>query len=181
MDEGYAAAVNDPTPLLAAALGAEGAARLLPHLEAVDLADGDVILTDGAPSSHLYLLVGGELGIVHVAPDGKRVDLGTRGPGSWIGEVGFVDAGPATATVVAKGPCRVLRIDHATLLRLADERPDVASVVLRVVTRQLAERIATSSSGIVEALAPGQVRVRKPEEVRGWVARALGWLVGDAR
>jgi CRP-like cAMP-binding protein len=163
--------------LLADAVGADGAAQLHPHLVALDLADGDTVFVDGVPCAHLVLIVSGELAIQHVA-DGRVVEMGTRGPGGWLGEVGLVDPGPATATVVARGPVRVLRMEHQTLLELITSHPEVASVLLRHVTRQLAERIATSSSGIVERVGPGQVRLRKPEEVRGWVSTVLGWLVG---
>ena len=169
--------MTDPVALLAAAVGPEGAAQLRPHLEELALNDGEILFTDGVPSSHLCVLLEGELAVVYRGPTGT-IELGVRPPGSWLGEVGFIDAGPATATVIAKGPCRLWRIDHPTVVRLIDEEPAVASVLLRHVMRQLAERIALSSSGIVEQVAPGQVRVRKPHEVRGWVSQALGWLLG---
>lgn len=166
--------------LLAQALGEPDAALLLPFLDVVTVADGTALLTEGAPSRDLYLLTEGELTIVHESPQ-VRIVLGQRPAGSWIGEVGVVDHGPASVSVIANGPCRLLRIDHAALIRLADDRPDVASVLLRHITRQLAERIASSSSGILEQIAPGQTRVRKPEAVRGWAASILGWLTGGAR
>jgi CRP-like cAMP-binding protein len=164
---------------LAEAVGADGAELLHPHLEAVTLADGETVFVDGVASSHVMLLVEGEL-VVRYEAGGHVVELGTRGPGSWLGEVGLIDPGPATATVVSRGPSRILRVDHATLLELAHERPEVASVLLRHVTRQLAERLATSSAGIVEHLGPGQVRLRKPEEVRGFVSTVLRWLSGGS-
>jgi CRP-like cAMP-binding protein len=106
------------------------------------------------------------------------VTLGVRGPGSWFGEVGFVDAGPSTATVVARGPVSTLRIDHATLMRLSTDHPEVASALLRHVNRQMALRIAESSSGIMDHVGPGRYRLRKPDEVRSWTSRALSWLLG---
>ena len=172
-----AAAPADELALLAEAVGAEGAALLHPYLEGVDLPDGEPVFVDGQPSSHLVVIVAGVLAIRHEA-NGIVVEIGTRGPGGWLGEVSVIDPGPATATVVCQGPARLLRVDHATLLRLTLERPEVASILLRHVTRQLAERLATSSSGIVERVGPGQVRLKKPDEVRSWVSTVLGWLVG---
>ena len=169
--------------ILAAAVGKEGAALIRPFLEEVRFADGEALLTDGVVSSWLYVLLEGELAIVHESPEG-RVALGKRPPGCWSGEVGVIDGGPASATVLASGPCRLLRIDHASLLRLTDERPDVASVLLRHIMKQLVERIISSSSGIVEQVAPGQVFVRKPEPpaaARGWAASMFGWLTGGPR
>lgn len=171
------AAPSEELALLARGVGSEGAALLRPHLEAVDLSDGATVFVDGDPSAHLILVVSGELAIRHEA-GAHAVEMGTRGPGSWLGEVGFIDPGPATATVVSRGKSRVLRIEHAKLLGLTDERPEVASILLRHVSRQLAERLATSSAGIVERVAPGHVSLRKPEDVRSWVSTVLGWLVG---
>lgn len=170
-----------PTPvdILAEAVGADAPA-LLPHFELVHVADGDVLLREGVASSNLYVLVEGVCEIVYESELG-RVTLGRRPVGSWLGEVGLIDGGPASATVIASGPCAVLRLDAAVLARIVDERPAAASALLRHVTRQLAERLAASSSGILEQIAPGQVAVRKPEPVKHWARRALGWLVGAER
>ena len=69
-------------------------------------------------------------------------------------------------------------IDHAALLRLTNEHPEVATLVLRRANREMALRIAQSSAGIIEEAGKGRYRVRPPEEVRSWAARALGWLFG---
>ena len=169
--------MNDTITLLAQSLGEEGAALLAPHVEDVTLAAGTALFREGEPSSFLYLIVDGEADILQNV-DGRPVRVASRGPGSWLGEIGFIDGGPATASVVAPAPLHAVRMAHTTLLILANERPEVATVLLRLVSRQMAERIAQTSSGIIEQVAPGQYRVRKPEEVRGWVSQVLGWLSG---
>jgi CRP/FNR family cyclic AMP-dependent transcriptional regulator len=159
--------------ILAAAVGAEGAAALMPHLERVPLAAGDVLFTEGAPSPWLWVVVEGE-----VAVRAGQVELVRRGPGSWLGEVGFLDKGPAMATVVAATSGAALRIGHDTLVRLGSDHPAAASALLRHLTRQLATRIAEGSAGIAEEVSAGEYRLRKPEEVQGWLGRALEQLFG---
>lgn len=171
---------NPDEGALAPALGPADAALLLPHLEPLTLTDGQRILEDGQRSDSLFVVVDGEVAVT-VEADTGAVELGVRGPGAWLGEVGLLDGGPATATVTARGPARVLRLRKDELVRMTEEHPEVATVLLRHLTRQLAERIAATSSGIVERVGPGQVRVRKPEEVRGWASGLLGWLLGGAR
>jgi CRP-like cAMP-binding protein len=163
--------------MLAQALGEEGAALLVPHVETVTLAEHTELFREGESASFLYAILDGEVAVLQVH-DGRKVAVAVRGPGSWLGEIGFIDAGPATATVVARGPVRAVRVSQTTLLILANEHPEAASVLLRHVSRQMAERIAQTSSGIVEHVGPGQFRVRKPEEVRSWVSQALGWMFG---
>src|SRR5262245_23805177 len=119
----------DELALLASAVGDDGAHAIHRHFEAVSLAAGERILTDGQPSSWLFVVVEGELEVFVDGPEG-RVDVGVRGPGSWLGEVGVIDGGPASATVEARGAAKVLRIGRERLVKLADERPQVATVLL---------------------------------------------------
>ena len=92
--------------------------------------------------------------------------------------MGFLDGGPAMASVAVTAPGAALRIDHDTLVRLGSEHPHAASALLRHLTRQLATRIAEGSAGIVEEVAAGEYRLKKPEEVRGWLGRTLDRLFG---
>lgn len=165
--------------ILLAAVGPEGAALLRPHFREVALADGDALFREGATSDHLDVVVQGEL-VVHVDLDDGTIEIGRNGPGAWLGEVGLIDRGPAMATVIANGPALVLRIDHDTLARLQREQPGAAAVLLRHVTRRLAERIAAGSAGMVEEIAPGHYRLKPPEEQRSALARVFGWLLGGA-
>jgi CRP-like cAMP-binding protein len=160
---------------LARALGPENARALLPQLEPVTLPAGEHLLVQGEPSSWLYLLTDGEVRVFVHGPNGRE-DLGARGPGSWLGEVGVIDGGPATATVEVGRPSRLLRIDRAALARLTVEQPEVVAALLRHLVRQLAERLVRTSAGQLESDGPGQLRVfAQPEGRLGrWVRRLTG-------
>jgi CRP-like cAMP-binding protein len=169
--------VEDPGRLLAAALGAEGAALLRPYCEAVVLDAGATLLQEGVPAAHLFLIVAGAVA-VQVDGRGGPVEVARCGPGAWLGEVGFIDRGPATSTVVAVDRVSALRIRHENLLQMETEAPRAAAALLRHVTRQLAQRIANGSAGVVEEVAPGTYRFRQPAEARDWMSRVFGWIVG---
>jgi CRP-like cAMP-binding protein len=168
--------VNDALSVLSASVGDMDVALLLPHLQECTLVDGEVLFRDGVACPYLYFLVDGQLAVIYEA-GGAEIELGTRGPGAWLGEVGLIDGGPATATVISRGKGRALRMDHARLVELTSTLPDVASCLLRHVSKQMGERIAESNSGILEQVRPGHLRVRKPEEVRSWAEGMLGWLI----
>jgi CRP-like cAMP-binding protein len=138
---------------------------------------GEHVYTDGEPAARVVFVVSGTLEAGHDS-GGRRLVLGTIEPGAWMGEIGFIDNGPATATVVAKTPTVLLCIHHAQLLQLADVHPEAASVLLRQVTRVLAERLQKSSAGIVRKLSDDRFIVEPVEETRGWLSRTLSWLVG---
>lgn len=167
----------DPLQLLEKALGADEAAVLWPHLSVARFSPGQSMFRDGVPSSHLYFVTEGTLN-ASVGTNSGPVGLGVVGPGSWVGEVGFVDGGPATANVIAGEPVVALRVTHDELMLLKDEHPHAAAVLMRAVTVQLADRLRASTAGIVEQVAEGRYRLRAPEENRGWMSNALGWLLG---
>src|SRR5262249_26881782 len=83
----------------------------------------------------MYLITAGEVEV--------RRDIGRGfaiGPGSPIGEIGFLRSCPATATVIAKTAVDALVVDDATLARLEGERPVLAAQLLQVLANIAEER-----------------------------------------
>ncbi len=143
---------------------------------AVTVAAGEVLVAHGAPSGTLYYVVEGSFRATRPTRAGA-IELGQIGPGSWLGEVGLIDQGPATATVVALAPSRLLALDHAGLERLLTDDPELACAILRRVTRTLAARLRRTSAGVLEAMDDQEVRLA-PASGPGWVTRAMNWLGG---
>lgn len=167
----------EPRDRLAASIGAEEAAVLWPHLTERRLAEGEAMFTEGVSSRQLYFVVEGTL-IASVLTDEGPVGLGTVAPGAWVGEIGFIDGGASTATVVAATDVTVYGTTHTDLLQVADTHPRAAAVLIREITTQLANRLASSTAGIVEEIADGMYRLREPHENRGWLSNALERLFG---
>lgn len=170
----------DARDLLAESIGEEEARILMAHLWAEDFRPGHTLFMEGVPANDLYYLVSGSL-TVTVQTAGGDVSLGLVRPGAWIGEIGFIDGGAATATVKSAETSRVLRISHDGLMTLQAKHPHAAAVLMRTVTAQLAQRLVSSTAGIVEQITEGRYRLKRPEETRSWLSRALGSLFGGAR
>jgi CRP-like cAMP-binding protein len=60
---------------------------------------GEVIMTQGDAGLCAYFIQEGRVGIVVEKSDGKLLHMGTRGPGSIIGEMAIVDNQPRSATI----------------------------------------------------------------------------------
>ncbi len=99
--------------------------RLGQLADEIDVADGTVLMREGATGHELFILVDGS---VRVERGGRLI--AERGPGSILGEIALVDGGPRTATVTAGGPARLLVIGHREFNTLMDEFPDVRLKVL---------------------------------------------------
>jgi CRP-like cAMP-binding protein len=136
--------------------------RLFAAMEAATAAEGDVILSKGSPSRSLLLLEEGEVEVVGDTA-GEAVVYARLGPGSVVGEVGFVDGRPRTHSVRAVSACRLRRLTRERLLHLVKDDP----ALFAKLTIAMAELIAFRFRGAVDALE--QVRtfassLRDPEE-----------------
>lgn len=79
--------------------------------DVVDLAAGTAFIRQGELADALYLVLEGDV-VVHAgAVRSAGTELARLGPGAHVGEIGLLDRVPRTATVVADGPVRVLRIE----------------------------------------------------------------------
>jgi CRP/FNR family transcriptional regulator, cyclic AMP receptor protein len=81
---------------------------LITRTDEVDVGAGQTLIKQGSPGDTFYLLLDGE---ATVQVDGH--DRPPLGPGSFFGEIGILDRGPATATVVTTTPARLMVMSHA--------------------------------------------------------------------
>lgn len=144
---------------LATRVSDEAAWYLAGWMTPVVLAAGEALLTEGVRDGDLYLMLGGEL---EVTVGGDLV-LGRVGRGDWLGEVGLLDGGPASATVRALGPCRLLRLERADLERAKVDDPACAAELLRALLVDLTERVRRCSAGLVQ-VEDGRWRLRSAED-----------------
>ena len=90
--------------------------ELVPHVApkrgrepvAVDLADGDVLFSQGDASDLIYLVEDGKLEVVRSDPGGPEVVVAVLGADAVVGEMGPLFGLPRSATVRAKGGARVV-------------------------------------------------------------------------
>lgn len=95
-------------------------ATLVADLEAIDVAAGAVVLTEGDEADAAYLVESGRLAAT-VADD--PTPIGFFRSGDTFGEMALMTGAPRSATVTAVDDCRLVRIDEAVFVRLMDEHP----------------------------------------------------------
>ena len=113
--------------------------RLLAAAEIATVGAGEPILSKGSPSKSLLLLDEGQVDIVEESM-GEDVVLATLGPGSVVGEVGFVDGEPRTHHVRARTPCRLRRLSREKLLELVKDDPALFAKLTIALAEILARR-----------------------------------------
>ena len=102
----------------------------------VELAPGEVLMSEGSPTDAMYVVTDGELEVSRHSA-GADLLLNVCGPGDLLGELGVAHGRPRSATVRARGPVRVQRIGADALDRLL-AHPASARALLMATSRRLA-------------------------------------------
>jgi CRP-like cAMP-binding protein len=100
------------------------------HVERID--PGDVLVSQGAPSRELYVVLAGSAAIRR---DGEVVDRVTTA--DVVGELGLLTDAPRNADVVATSALEVLSLDRAGLQRAVEEVPGIGWTLLTTVAERL--------------------------------------------
>ena len=104
--------------------------------------DGTFIAREGEAGNELLVIVDGEIRVV----SGGR-ELARRKRGDYVGEMAVLDGEPRSASLVAEGTVRALRIGRREFETILRERPETSHAMLLVLTRRLRELTRTSAAG----------------------------------
>ena len=152
---------------------------LLAAAESCELAKGEVLLQEGSPNDRVYLVLAGELG-VFLAGTGKE-PVATLGSGESVGEMSLLDGSPASASVIATRPSRLLAIDESAWWALIESSHAFAISLLGKLTSRLRANNATVSQSVIlrrryerAAMFDGLTGIHN----RRWLDETLHRLVG---
>ncbi|KAF1028539.1 MAG: Transcriptional regulator SdrP [Pseudomonas sp.] len=87
------------------------------------LAAGQTLFKRGDPPCGLYAVLEGSLRISTVNEQGKEAVLSLVELPYWFGEICLFDGLPRTHDAIASGPCTLLQVPHAAMLKILDETP----------------------------------------------------------
>jgi CRP-like cAMP-binding protein len=109
---------------------------------------GEVLCRAGEIDRSLLVVLDGELTTM-AERRGRRRSLSPAGAGSVVGEVGFLDGQPRSATVVASTDGELLRLSFSAFERLAAVNPRLGNAILFDLGRILAARLRTLTDVIM--------------------------------
>lgn len=94
---------------------------------------GDVIIRQGDAAGSAYIIESGTVEIYLEHPDGNISNIGTRGPGSIVGEMAIVDNSTRVATIKALEECTMLEITREDFLRRLEGADPVIQMIAHVI------------------------------------------------
>lgn len=134
--------MDDPTLLealrrsrLAAELNEAQCRKLAAVMTVHELKDGDVLVHEGAPDDHLYIIESGALAVVKGAGTPEAVTLNTLASGELAGELSWLDGAERYASLVASGPTRVLGLEREKLESMTASDGEIVYRVMRAIVR----------------------------------------------
>jgi len=121
---------------LAVELTGDQCAVLAELMSVRKLADGEVLVRQGASDNNLYVIVSGALAVARqVEASGEWVTLHVLTRGDLAGELGFMDGRPHYAALRANGPTQVLCLEREKLESLLTREPVIVYRVMRAIFR----------------------------------------------
>jgi CRP-like cAMP-binding protein len=102
------------------------------RVDEVSLEPGQTLITEGEPTEAFFIL---ESGHVNVTRGGKP--LNRLGPGDFFGEIGMLDRGTATATVVTDGPVEAMVLSHTQFRDAIKANNNLALQVIAAMAKRL--------------------------------------------
>ncbi len=134
---------------LAAEMTDEQCRTLAAVMEQRELKEGEILVREGAPDDHFYLVVKGAIGVVKNAGSPDQVTLNTLSAGDFVGELSWLDGEPRYASLVAENAVRVLGLQRTTLEGLLTKDPQLVYRVMRAIVRvvhQVQRRLAVQQA-----------------------------------
>jgi sulfate permease, SulP family len=119
--------------------------RVLERLSWHDFQAGDTLVRQGEHSDDIWLVIDGQASVIVPQPDGRTVRLAGVRQGTTVGEIGFLDHAPRSATVVAETRLQACRLSRAAFDGLAAEHPAIVQRLLTNMTVDLAARLRATN------------------------------------
>jgi CRP-like cAMP-binding protein len=114
-------------------------AHLIEAATTSDHQPGEPLTEEGVMGHRFHLILEGEA----QAERGGRT-VGRVGRGEFVGEIGLLGGGAATATVRCTAPTRCLELRRERFWELLESEPAIALRILEVVCRRLVRELGTS-------------------------------------
>lgn len=106
--------------------------RVAGWLQVFSVSEGDLLVREGASAHEFFLIEDGEAAVLE---DGERVAM--LGPGDFFGEIGLLETGRRTASVVAATPMDVVVMYRDEFEQMKKELPTVADQVQAAIRSRL--------------------------------------------
>ena len=105
---------------------------LASRVDEVSLKPGQTLIREGQPTESFFILMSGNVQVTRAGKPAARL-----GSGDFVGEIGMLDRGPATATVVTDGPVEAIVLSHTQFRDAIKANDNLALQVIAAMAKRL--------------------------------------------
>lgn len=139
---------------------------------------GEVLLREGDPTNHVFVLIAGWVRVYSSTAHGQEVLLALRGPGDVIGDLAALHGWVRTASVKALQKVTAVQLLSAQFEYSLHTRPGIAVAMIKQMSRRLLEseraRVDAATLDVTRRVARYILRLVRQHGVPEQGGRALG-------
>jgi CRP-like cAMP-binding protein len=98
---------------------------------------GATLFSEGDHSTHVVLILSGEVRVSYMTDSGREIFFATKGVGDLLGELSAIDGRPRSATAMTLGPTELMVIDGADFMGFVSSHPQASLLLLRMLGARL--------------------------------------------
>lgn len=118
--------------------------------------DGDKIIQEGQFGDNLFIVISGSVEIVKVAPNGFEERIALLNASDTFGEVSLIDDESRSATVIAQGRCKVIRLARTDI-----EALPCVNAIYKNMARMLTNKLRKANQSLVSLMHVGDMLQEK--------------------
>ena len=99
----------------------------------------------------MYIILSGDVDIVHQVEDGSMQKLAQLGAGDFFGEQALLDESPRTAAAIAASPCKAIGFFRPDLLELIESNPRLGLKIVMRLSQMISVRLRHTNRLLKEA------------------------------
>ena len=115
--------------------------------EYIELKEGEILFTEGENSRDLYFVIEGRFNVmIRMLANSNYEDnsiLTTVKGGEMLGEIGFVDGAPRSATVKVRNDAKLLKVSYERRMDIFREDPVIGYKFMTKIAAIMANRVRT--------------------------------------
>ncbi len=116
-----------------------------------NFATGEAIVREGEKGVGMFIILSGQVQILHAGTEGQSTILATLGPGDFFGEQALLDESPRTASALALEPCQAIGFFRPDMLEVIDRNPRTGLKVIMRLSQMISFRLRQTNRLLKEA------------------------------
>lgn len=126
--------------------------QIVQYMTAYVAEAGQPLVLEGERGTFMGFILTGSVDIVKQDSTGHFKGIATLGPGKMVGEMGLIDGGRRSASVIARETTTFLVLTHDAFERLAEERPRLALGLMKSMAKIGSQRLRKTSGQLIDLL-----------------------------